>query len=199
MPICHFVNLTFCQLDILSTYILSTYHFVNLPFCQLTNQSTFNLVNLPFNQHTIQSIYDLVNLSFSQADERRSLQIDKTKNGQKVDDMVCRLNVKLTKVRGVIERAPYYPFLCGFFGLGSIPFFCFTCKSAHDSDEQLLCKIRLSGTKFLFASLFKLAQNKLVCFVPGHCDVYLNQKLLLFIVLKLKLNKLECLSLSIAS
>ncbi len=41
----HFVNLPFCQLD-----ILSTWHFINLTFCQLNILSTCHFVSLPFCQ-----------------------------------------------------------------------------------------------------------------------------------------------------
>ncbi len=56
---CHFVNMAFCQL-----VILSTCHFVNLPFCQLAILSTCHFVNLPFCQLVISSTCHFINLSF---------------------------------------------------------------------------------------------------------------------------------------
>jgi hypothetical protein len=50
---CHFVNLTFCQLDILSTWQLSSFHLlpilINYSSCQLVISSTINFDNFSFN------------------------------------------------------------------------------------------------------------------------------------------------------
>ncbi len=59
----HFVNLTFCQLD-----IVSTWHFVNLTLCQLDILSTWLFVNFVFGQLDILSTWHFVNLTFCQLD-----------------------------------------------------------------------------------------------------------------------------------
>jgi hypothetical protein len=53
---CCFVNLPFCQPD-----ILSTWHFVNLTFCQLAILSTYYFVHLPCCQLTISSTCHFAN------------------------------------------------------------------------------------------------------------------------------------------
>jgi hypothetical protein len=45
---CHFVNVLFHQLDIASTFLLSTGCCVNLPFSQLSVSLTCPLINMPF-------------------------------------------------------------------------------------------------------------------------------------------------------
>ncbi len=71
MVLWHFINLTFHQLA-----ILSTYHFINLPFHQLDVLSAFYFINLPFHQLAVSqlaiSAFSLmchfINLPFHQLD-----------------------------------------------------------------------------------------------------------------------------------
>ncbi len=80
----HFFNLTFCQVDILTTWhfvkltfwqldtclpvIMSMRYFVNMTFCQLDILSTWHFVNLTFCQHDILSTWDFTNLTFLKLD-----------------------------------------------------------------------------------------------------------------------------------
>jgi hypothetical protein len=64
----YFVNLTFCQLDILSLDIFPTWHFITLTFFQPDILSHWHFINLTFYQLDILSTWHFLYLTFSLLD-----------------------------------------------------------------------------------------------------------------------------------